>query len=168
MAIPDFIKSLRSKIGTDLLQVPTVAVLAYDEQGRLLLIQDKPSGLWGLPGGIIDPLEQPADSAVRETWEEAGVLVELTRLIGVFAGKDFSGSYENGDQVSCVATVFEAGVIRGTPRPDGVETSDARFFSLDALNNLPYQPHFLPIYKAASQPRQQAYFVPSTWNPQIV
>ncbi len=47
VAIPKFIKALRSKIGTDLLQVPTVSVLAYDDQGQLLLVQDKSSGLWG-------------------------------------------------------------------------------------------------------------------------
>jgi 8-oxo-dGTP pyrophosphatase MutT (NUDIX family) len=168
MAIPEFIKSLRSKIGTDLLQVPTVAVLAYDEQGHLLLIQDKASGLWGAPGGIIDPLETPADAAVRETWEEAGVLVELTRLIGVFAGEDFSGAYENGDQVSCVSTVFGARVIRGTPRPDGVETADARFFSHQEIDRLPCQPHFLVIHKATSRSAQHAYFMPSNWKPKGV
>ena len=145
-----------------------MAVLAYDEQGRLLLIQDKPSGLWGFPGGIIDPLEQPADAAVRETWEEAGVLVELTKLIGVFAGNDFSTSYENGDQVSCVATVFSARFICGTPRPDGVETADARFFSPQEIDNLPCLPHFLVIHKATSQSAKQAYFMPSSWKPQNV
>ena len=164
MAIPDFIKSLRAKIGTDLLQIPTVGVLAYDDRGRLLLIQDIPTGLWGAPGGIIDPLEQPADAAVRETWEEAGVLVELTGLLGVFAGEPFAGTYENGDRVACVATVFAARVIRGTPRPDGVETSDARFFSPGEIDRLPCQPHFLVIRDAASR-SPQAYFTPSVWQP---
>ena len=165
MAIPDFIKSLRSKIGTDLLQIPTVGVMAHDEQGRLLLIQDKPSGLWGVPGGIIDPYELPSDAAVRETWEEAGVLVELTGVLGVFAGKHFAGTYENGDQVACVATVFTASVIRGIPRPDGVETADVRFFFPAEIVKLPCQPHFRVIWNAASQSRHEAYFAPSTWQP---
>jgi len=78
MPIPEFIKSLRAKIGTDLLQVPVATVMAYDKDGRLLLVQNKPSGLWAAPSGIIDPHELPSDAAVRETWEEAGVLVELT------------------------------------------------------------------------------------------
>ena len=68
MPIPDFFKSLRSKIGTELLQLPVVSTFAYDNQGQLLLIQEKGSGLWGAPGGIIEPLELPADAAVRETW----------------------------------------------------------------------------------------------------
>lgn len=84
MPIPDFIKSLRAKIGTDLLQVPVATVMAYDQDGRRLLVQDKPSGLWGVPSGIIDPHELPADAAVRETWEEAGVFVELTHTSSVY------------------------------------------------------------------------------------
>lgn len=165
MAIPDFIKSLRAKIGTDLLQIPTVGVLAYDEGGRLLLIQDKSSGLWGLPGGIIDPHELPSDAAVRETWEEAGVLVELTRLLGVFAGEHFAGVYENGDQVACVATIFVARAMRGSPRPDGVETADARFVHPEELVGLPCQPHFRVIQNTAGHPRRDAFFASATWKP---
>jgi 8-oxo-dGTP pyrophosphatase MutT (NUDIX family) len=33
---------------------------------------------------MIEPFELPADAAVRETWEETGLFVELTGLIGVF------------------------------------------------------------------------------------
>jgi len=165
VAIPNFIKSLRSKIGTDLLQLPTVSVLAYDGQGQLLLVQDKSSGLWGPPSGIIDPHESPADAAVRETWEEAGVFVELTHLIGVFAGEHFAGVYSNGDQLACVTTVFGARPISGTPRPDHEETSEARYFAPSEIDRLPCYPHFHVIHKVVSQRRSQVHFDPSTWQP---
>lgn len=165
MPIPDFIQSLRSKIGTELLQVPTAMVFAYDDKGSLLLVQDKSSGRWGPPSGIIDPHELPSDAAVRETWEEAGVFVELTRILGVFAGEHFSGVYSNGDQLAVVSTVFAARVIRGTPRGDGEETSDARFFSPAEIDTLPCQPYFLVIRKALSQSPSHAYFKPATWQP---
>jgi len=165
MPIPDFIQSLRSKIGTELLQVPTVAVFASDESGRLLLIQEKGSGLWGAPGGIVEPLELPADAAVRETWEEAGVFVELTRILGVFAGEHFSGTYDNGDQMACVSTVFAARPISGTPHPDHAETADARFLFPDEIAALPCQPHFHVIRRALSHGQSQAYFKPATWQP---
>lgn len=165
MAIPNFIKALRSKIGTDLLQVPTVSVLAYDGQGQLLLVQDKGSGLWGAPSGILDPYELPADAAVRETWEEAGVFVELTHIIGVFAGEHFAGVYPNGDQLACVTTVFGARPIRGTPRPDHEETSEARYFAPSEIDRLSCYPHFQVIRKVVSQRQPQVYFEPSTWQP---
>lgn len=165
MPIPDFIKSLRAKIGTELLQVPVVSTFAYDDQGRLLLVQDISSGLWSAPSGIVDPHELPADAAVRETWEEAGVFVELTRILGVFAGEHFSRTYDNGDQLAAVTTVFAARVIRGTPRPDREETSGARFFASSEIDALPCAGHFLVIREAVSQSRSAPYFKPATWQP---
>lgn len=165
MAIPNFIKALRAKIGTDLLQVPTVSVLAFDDHGRLLLVQDKSSGLWGAPSGILDPYELPADAAVRETWEEAGVFVELTHIVGVFAGEHFAGVYSNGDQIACVSTVFGACPIRGTPRPDHEETSDAGYFAPSEIDRLPCYPHFQMLRKVISECRPHAHFEPPTWQP---
>ncbi|MBK8277038.1 MAG: NUDIX domain-containing protein [Nitrospira sp.] len=46
----------------------------------------------GAPSGIVDPRELPSDAAVREVWEEAGVYVELTQVLGVFAGNGFPWS----------------------------------------------------------------------------
>jgi 8-oxo-dGTP pyrophosphatase MutT (NUDIX family) len=166
MPIPEFIKSLRAKIGTDLLQIPTAMVMAYDHQGRLLLVKDMVSGLWGPPSGIIDPHELPADAAVREVWEEAGVFVELTQILGVFAGVHFSGVYSNGDQLSVVATVFGAKVISGTPRADQEETSDARFFHANEFEQLSSYSHFDVIRRAIGSSPSQAYFKPATWRPQ--
>jgi 8-oxo-dGTP pyrophosphatase MutT (NUDIX family) len=165
MAIPAFIRALRAKIGTALLQVPTVAVLACDDQGRVVLVKDKPSGLWGAPSGIVDPHELPSDAAVREVWEEAGVYVELTQILGVFAGERFSVVYPNGDQLAGVETVFAARVINGVPRADQEETSDARFFDPGDIGHLPCYPHFLEIYQAVGRSPLQPYFKPATWRP---
>jgi 8-oxo-dGTP pyrophosphatase MutT (NUDIX family) len=165
MATPEFIKTLRAKIGTELLQVPTVSVLVHDDRNRILLVQDKPSGLWGPPGGIVDPHELPSDAAVREVWEEAGVYVTLTQLLGVFAGERFSVRYPNGDQLAGVETVFAARVINGVPRADQEETSDARLFDPSDIEHLPCYPHFLEIYQAVGQSPLQPYFKPATWRP---
>ena len=165
MAIPEFIKALRAKVGTSLLHVPTVAVLAYADQGRMLLVKDKPSGLWGAPSGIVDPHELPSDAAVREVWEEAGVYVELTQLLGVFAGERFSVVYPNGDHLSGVETVFRARVITGIPHADQEETSDAGFFDPSEIEGLPCYHHFLEIHNAVGQVPAQSYFKPSTWRP---
>ena len=65
-----------------MLQSATVMLL--DDRGRLLLAQDAGSELWMTVGGAINPDETPADAAVRECWEETGLRVELTRILGVF------------------------------------------------------------------------------------
>lgn len=165
MAIPAFIRALRAKIGTALLHVPTVAVLAYDAQGRVVLVKDRASGLWGAPSGIVDPHELPSDAAVREVWEEAAVYVELTQVLGVFAGERFSVVYPNGDQLAGVETVFAGRVISGMPRADQEETSDAGLFHPGEIEHLPCYPHFLEIHRAVGRSSLQPYFKPATWRP---
>src|SRR5262245_21041746 len=103
----DYMRRLRAKIGTDLLQLPSVTVLARDAQGRVLLVRHSETGRWVIPGGAVEPHEVPADTAIREMWEETGLRVELTRVLGVYGGPEFHVTYGNGDEVSFVVTVFE-------------------------------------------------------------
>lgn len=165
MPTPEFIVSLRAKVGNDLLLVPTVAVLVCDADGRLLLVQDRESGLWGCPGGIVEPNELPADAAVRETWEESGVFVELTRVAGVFGGNHCSGIYQNGDRLAWVATVFGARAVRGIPSGDGAETLDAKFFSKDEVVTLSLKNSTRLFLEGGAMTNSGTYFEPSKWKP---
>lgn len=66
------------------LRVAAYAVIT-DNQGRMLLphwSEYSESG-WTMPGGGLDPGEDPADAAVREVLEETGYHVELDGLLGV-------------------------------------------------------------------------------------
>lgn len=40
--------------------------------------------LWIVPGGGVEPEEEPSVTAVREVLEEAGVMGKLGRRLGVF------------------------------------------------------------------------------------
>lgn len=66
MATPDFVLSLREKIGTAPLWLAgvTAVVVRGDET---LLVRRADSGAWTPVTGIVDPGEHPADAAVRET-----------------------------------------------------------------------------------------------------
>ena len=82
--------------------------MVRDDDGRLLLVRNRDDGLWQTVGGGMDPSEQPADAAVREAFEETGLLVEPTRVIGVYGGPEFCLTYPNGDVVSYVGIAFAA------------------------------------------------------------
>ena len=44
--------------------------------------QGKKEGVWALPKGNLDPGETPAETAVREVWEETGVHGRLVEKLG--------------------------------------------------------------------------------------
>lgn len=57
-----------------------IAIAVVEHQGQFLIGQ-RPAGvalggLWEFPGGKVEPSESPANAAVRECLEEAGVLVQ--------------------------------------------------------------------------------------------
>jgi 8-oxo-dGTP pyrophosphatase MutT (NUDIX family) len=128
-----YLARLRAHVGHDLLLAPSVAVLARDDEGRVLMVLNRDTGLWQTIGGMLEPDESPQEAACREAYEEAGVTVELRGILTVVAGPRFRVTYPNGDQMAYVATVFDAVVVGGEPRPDGEETSAVEWFTLDEL-----------------------------------
>jgi 8-oxo-dGTP pyrophosphatase MutT (NUDIX family) len=136
MGIPDFLLDLRKKIGNDLLVLPSAGVTLFNETGRILLVQHADRDIWTLPGGIIEPGESPADAALREVWEETGLLVELASVFGVFGGMDCR-HVSNGDRAAYIVTVFR-GTSSGQDASDGDEISELRFVSSDELLAVPH------------------------------
>lgn len=165
MPMSDYVRDLRAKIGTTVLETPTVAVLTFDESGRVLLVRHVEGNYWTTPGGMIEPYELPADAAVREMWEETGLYVALTRVVGVFGGALCSGEYANGDKMAWVSTVFEAQPIRGTLKPDGEETLEVQYFSRVETRSLRCKPHVELFLEAGYARQENAHFQQATWKP---
>ena len=136
MAISPYIAAIRRRIGTDLLLVPTVAILPRDSTGRILLVRHIDSGRWATIGGTIEPDESPQDAARREALEEAGVVVRLTRFLIAVGGPEYRITYPNGDKAACVPIVYEATVESGEPTPDGEETSEIGWFRPNELETI--------------------------------
>jgi 8-oxo-dGTP pyrophosphatase MutT (NUDIX family) len=137
LGISPYLKNLRERIGHELVLLPAVAILPWDEAGRLLMVRESQTGLWQTVGGAIDPDEAPHDAAVREAMEETGTRVELDRIRAVTGGHQYRLRYPNGDLVGYVSIVFDARVTDGTPRADGEETLDAQWFSIAELSQIP-------------------------------
>ncbi|MBI3638084.1 MAG: NUDIX hydrolase [Candidatus Rokubacteria bacterium] len=86
-----------------------VAATIPEQDGRILLTRRSISpgrGLWTFPGGFIDFGETANDGAVRETFEETGLKVDLTGLLNVY-------SYPG----SPVIIVYTARVLDGVLTP---------------------------------------------------
>ncbi|MBJ6107717.1 NUDIX domain-containing protein [Hymenobacter sp. BT523] len=124
-----YLKNLRNKVGPDLLLLPSVTILAFDADGKVLLVRHANHNVWVAPGGMVEVDEDPKQAAIREMEEETGCQVEVDELLGVYGGPNFRVNYQNGDEVAYVMTVYAARIVAGTPRPDGEETFEARFFT---------------------------------------
>ena len=140
MPISAHLKAVRDKLGHDLLATTAASVSAFDDRGRLLLGKDAQTGLWMLPGGAVDPNELPSDAAVRECFEETGLLVVPRRLIGVFGGPEFLIKYLNGDATYYTVIAFEASIVGGALRPDGDEIATLRFVDRTECEQLSLTP----------------------------
>ncbi|MBO0980623.1 NUDIX domain-containing protein [Microbacterium sp. SD291] len=140
MPISSYVKSLRARIGRDLLLLPAVTAVIRDGD-RLLLARQHGSDMWGLVGGGIEPGEEPADAVAREVLEEIGVQPAVGRVIGAYGGEDLVVEYANGDRVGYTTIAFECALPPGAPIEfvDG-ELAEARWFTLAEIGSLPRHP----------------------------
>jgi ADP-ribose pyrophosphatase YjhB (NUDIX family) len=133
MPISDYVRRVRARLGNEFLLMPSVTGLVFDEQQRVLLVRPAKRDIWVAPGGAVDPDEAPQNALAREVWEETGLLVEPTQLLGVFGGPEFRVWYSNGDEVGYVMAIYECRQIGGELKADQQEISEARFFAADEL-----------------------------------
>jgi ADP-ribose pyrophosphatase YjhB (NUDIX family) len=108
------------------------AVIVHD--GRVLLVRNLhgvTKGRYLLPAGRVEPGEPPDQAAVRETFEETHLRIEIEGLIGVrlWIMDDGEQSYFFMFLGRLVSPVSEL-------RPNLAEIDDARFFSSDEMDAL--------------------------------
>jgi 8-oxo-dGTP pyrophosphatase MutT (NUDIX family) len=167
MPLSGYLRQLRQKVGHDLLILPSAAVVLHDQHGRILLGLHSDNNIWVTPGGLIEPGEQPADAAVREAWEETGLVVEITGILGVYGGPDMIVDYANGDRTAYIGTIFRGRVVGGTMRPDGEETLDLRYFTREELAAVPHARWLDAAMPLLFTPETRAHFVPPSWKPGV-
>lgn len=133
MPTPDFVLDLRRRIGTDPLPLVGVTSVVIDD-GRVLLGRRSDNGALTPITGIVDPGEEPADAAVRETYEEAGIVCRVERLAWVHQLPRVV--YAHGDQVDYLDLVFRCSWVSGEPHPVDGEMTEVGWYDLEDLPDL--------------------------------
>lgn len=106
--------------------MPGVAVnVAVIHEGKILLTKREDFEVWCLPSGGVEEGESLAEAAIRETKEETGVDVELTRLVGVYS--------RLGGMPDVHAILFAGKPVGGEIETQAGETIEVAYFSLDEL-----------------------------------
>ncbi|WP_300559839.1 NUDIX hydrolase N-terminal domain-containing protein [Companilactobacillus sp.] len=128
---------------------------------KILLVEEKREQVWSLPGGWADIGFSPAEIADKETFEEAGINVDVKRLVGI---KDMQKNPYHKHNLSYIYKLFfECEPLEDDLR-GGVETSNAKYFTKEeAMNlnlsvgrNIPEDIEML--FAAHADPNWNAYF----------
>jgi ADP-ribose pyrophosphatase YjhB (NUDIX family) len=109
------------------------AAVIVEREGQVLLTRrvNQPfQGLWTLPAGFVNANEDPARAAERECLEETGLLVQVTALVDVIAGREHS---RGADMV----VLYRANITGGQLQP-GDDADMAGFFAYDQLPPLAF------------------------------
>ncbi|MFJ4276738.1 NUDIX hydrolase [Streptomyces massasporeus] len=134
MATPDFIRTLRTSAGHQLLWLPGITALVFDDADRVLLNRRADTRRWSVLGGIPDPGEQPAACAVREVYEETAVRCVAERVVLVQALQPVT--YENGDTCQYMDITFRCRAVGGEAKVNDDESLEVAWFDVDALPEL--------------------------------
>ncbi len=112
------------------------AIIFDSKREKVLLTQRADNGRWCLPGGGMDAGESVAQACEREVWEETGLYVRVTRLVGVYSNPDQLVIYPDGNKAFFVVLSFEAEIIGGKLGLSD-ETTAFGYFSLKDMESMP-------------------------------
>jgi len=97
-------------------------------------------GRWSLPGGRVEPGEQPQDAVVREVLEETGLAVDVVELVGrVERPRPDGGCYDIHD--------YAVSIVGGTLSA-GDDAADARWFTTGEVVDVDLSPGLLEALRA--------------------
>ncbi|MFT4176207.1 MAG: NUDIX hydrolase N-terminal domain-containing protein [Luteolibacter sp.] len=129
VAAPDFVWPMEFGYFTPKVDVRAAVV---NDEGKLLLVREASNGLWTFPGGWADQNISPSQNAVKETFEESGLVVEALKLIGCF-DKETQGHPRQAEHVYRLIFLCKQ---TGGELTTNHETSGAGFFSKEEVPDL--------------------------------
>ena len=101
--------------------------VAVIQDNNILLTQRDDFETWILPGGGVEDGESIAQAAIRETKEETGLDVELTRLVGIYS--------RLGNILTGHVVLFVGKQIGGEIKCQEGETIAVEWFPFDQIPN---------------------------------
>ena len=127
--LPPVVRRLLVRLGAPSYTVGAVIVLRRPD-GKVLMVDQRHSGGWALPGGLLRRREDPVAGLVREVCEEVGVELDPAALphpVAVVAPRE-----QRVDLVFLVDSEDDAHAHPGDP----AEVRRIGWFALDALPDM--------------------------------
>jgi ADP-ribose pyrophosphatase YjhB (NUDIX family) len=116
-------------------QTPKIDIRAAVFQGdKILMVKEKTDGTWSLPGGWADVNTSVSESAIRESFEEAGAVVIPKRIIAIHLGN----KHNNANFPYTIYKIFVECELVEFSFKENTETFAAAFFDADKLPELSF------------------------------
>lgn len=116
--------------------VPSVNVIVTNDAGDILMIRRSDNDNWAVPGGAIDLGESLPAAGMRETFEESGIVCEITGLVGTYTDPRHVILYtSNGEARQEFSIVLTARALSGQPTPSS-ESTEVRWVPRDQVEEL--------------------------------
>lgn len=85
----NYIMNLRKYIGHEPIIVVGATALVFNKSGEILLNLRSDTNTWGIPGGSMELGENLQETAIRELYEETGLIATKLELIDVLSGDEY-------------------------------------------------------------------------------
>lgn len=115
----------------DIYPTPSISVrtiIFNEDKSKVVMVREKNLQAYSLPGGWSDLYDTPSQTAINECRQEAGVEIQIVRLVGLTSRTPFK---ENTAIPEYVA-IFEAKATSDFGKHE-YETDDVNWFDIDNL-----------------------------------
>jgi ADP-ribose pyrophosphatase YjhB (NUDIX family) len=134
----------------------------FDPSGaKILLVHRTDNGEWCLPGGLMEPGESVEETCIREVWEETGLHITVTQLVGVYSNPHLLVEYPDGNRVQHVSLCFAGTVTGGDAALEQIVINEENlafgFFTLAETGQMPIPATNGPRIQDAFARRLQAF-----------
>lgn len=128
-----YISELRKVIGNRTIIQCAASIICVDKEGRILLGKRSDNHKYGYSGGSVEIDEKVEDCAIRELYEEMGLIAEELEFFFINSGPEAHYIYPNGDEVSNIEIVYLCRKFHGEIK-DSDEMTDMRFFKAEDID----------------------------------
>ena len=109
-----------------------VRAVIFNDRDEILMVKERVDSRWSLPGGWCDVGYTPTETAEKESEEEAGIKVKVSRLLAVFDKK----CHDHPEDLFYAYKIFLECEAENYEISTGMETLDVGFFKQDELPEL--------------------------------
>lgn len=111
--------------------IPHSVTIVFNKNNEVLLEKRADDGFFDFPGGGVDEGETFEEAAIRELYEETGLIAKNLKLFKVYEGDITYYKYPNGDEVYGIDHIFIVDEFEGEFKPQLEEVSSLEFYPID-------------------------------------